>query len=113
MRFFSRKSKDVEARRMQIQSLQSSRRAELEASWKERIASLETAAAPPPLPSALLPLPLPLPLPPQAAGHEDRSSEAHLRGRAWSAIVSALAAFAVISETLRCVDEARRRSCSE
>lgn len=100
---------------MQIQSSQSSRRAELEASWKERIASLETAAAaataPPPLPSALLPLPLPLP--PQAAGHEDRSSEAHLRGRAWSAIVSALAAFAVISETLRCVDEARRRSCSE
>ena len=99
---------------MQIQSLQSSRRAELEASWKERIASLETTAAataPPPLPSALLPLPLPLP--PQAAGHEDRSSEAHLRGRAWSAIVSALAAFAVISETLRCVDEARRRSCSE
>ena len=97
---------------MQIQSSQSSRRAELEASWKERIASLETAAAataPPPLPSALLPLPLP----PQAAGHEDRSSEAHLRGRAWSAIVSALAAFAVISETLRCVDEARRRSCSE
>ena len=95
---------------MQIQSLQSSRRAELEASWKERIASLETTAAataPPPLPSPLLPLP------PQAAGHEDRSSEAHLRGRAWSAIVSALAAFAVISETLRCVDEARRRSCSE
>ena len=93
---------------MQIQSSQSSRHQELEALWKQRIASLETAAAPRPPPTPPTP-------PPQAVGVsvDDDLPEAHLRCRAWSAIVSALAAFTVISETLRNVDETRRRSSQE
>eukprot|EP01036_Dinobryon_divergens_P022483 gene22480-30742_t len=87
-------SKAVEARRMRILASQSSRHQEVAALRTERVASQTLTLA--------------APTPSQAAD-SGPSNDSQLR-RAWSAIVSSLSAFAMMSETLQYVRESRRRS---